>query len=60
MNEIEGMGVNYLNGIKVSVFMYAHDLVLLSQNESGFQHGINMLNSFCTENILMIDTNKAN
>ena len=60
MNEIEGMSVNYINGIKVSVLMYSDDLMLLSQTKNGFQHGINMLNSFCTENILIIDTNKAN
>ena len=47
MNVTEGMGVN-INGVKVSVLMYADDLVLLSQIEDGLQRGINVLHRFCT------------
>ena len=49
MNEIEGMGVS-INGVMVSVLMYADDLVLLAQTEAGLQRGINALHSFCIEN----------
>ena len=41
MNAIEGMGVN-INGVKVSVLMYADDLVLLPQTEDGLQRGIKL------------------
>ena len=51
MNVTECMGVN-INGVKVSVLMYADDLVLLSQTEDGLQRGINTLYIFCTENFL--------
>ena len=51
MIAIEGMCVN-INGVKVSVLIYAEDLVLLSQTEDGLQRGINELHSFCTENNL--------
>ena len=36
MNVTEGMGVN-INGVKVSVLMYADDLVLLSQTKDGLK-----------------------
>ena len=44
MNEIEGMGVS-INGVMVSVLMYADDLVLLAQTEAGLQRGINALHN---------------
>ena len=53
------MGVN-INGVKVSVLMYADDLVLPSQTEDGPQRGINALHSFCTENNLTVNTSKSN
>ena len=57
MNAVEGMCVN-INGVKVSVLMYADDLVLLIQTEDGLQRGINELHvhSFCTENDLPVNT----
>ena len=58
MNVIEGMGVN-INGVNVSVLMYAGDLVLLSKTEDGLQRGINALHSFCTENNLTVNTSKS-
>ena len=58
MNAIDGMGVN-INGVMVSVLMYADDLVLLSQTEDGLQRGINELHSFCTENDLTVNTSKS-
>ena len=57
MNAIEGMGVN-INGVKVSVLMYADDLVLLSQTEDELQH-INELHSFCTESDLTVNISKS-
>ena len=58
MNAIEGMGVK-INGVKVSVLMYADDLVLLSQTEDRLQRGINALHSFCTENNITVNTSKS-
>ena len=58
MNAIEGMRVNII-GVKVSVLMYADDLVLLSQTEDRLQRGINALHSFCTENDLTVNTSKC-
>ena len=58
MNEIEGMDVN-INGMKISILMYAGDLVLLSQTENGLQRGINALHSFCIENNLTVNTSKC-
>ena len=58
MNVTEGMGVN-INGVKVSVLMYADDLVLLSQTKDGLQRGINVLHRFCTENNLTVNTSKS-
>ena len=58
INAIEGMGVN-INGVKLSVLMYADDLVLLSQTEDGLQRGINELHSFCTEHALTVNTSKS-
>ena len=58
MNAIEDMGVN-INGVKVSVLIYADDLVLLSQTEDGLQRGINELHSFCAEDKLTLNTLKS-
>ena len=58
INAIECMGVN-INEVKVSVLMYADDLVLLSQTEDGLQCGINALHIFCTENNLKVNTSKS-
>ena len=51
MNDVDEMGV-YLNGVKVSVIMYADDLVLISQTKHGLQLGMNVSNiahSKCNE-----------
>ena len=59
MNAIEaGHGMN-INGVTVSVHMYADDLVLLSQTEDGLQCGINVFHKFCTENNLTFNTSKS-
>ena len=55
MNDIEGMSVS-INGVIVSVLMYADDLVLLAPTEAGLQRGINALHSFCIENNLTVNT----
>ena len=59
MNVIDGIDVN-INGVKVSVLMYADDLVLLSHTKNELQRGINALYSFCSENILQLTQAKAN
>ena len=51
MNSIEEMGV-YTNGVKVSVIMYADDLVLIAKNRHGLQLGMNALHEYCVQNDL--------
>ena len=58
MNDIDEMGV-YLNGVKVSVIMYADDLVLISKTKHGLQIGMNALYEFCSANTLTVNTNKS-
>ena len=58
MIDIEGMGVS-INGVMVSVLMYADDLVLLAQTDAGLQRDINALHSFCIENNLTVNTGKS-
>ena len=57
MNVVDEMGV-YLNGVKVSVIMYADDLVLISKTKHGLQLGMNALYEFCSANTLRVNTNK--
>ena len=58
MNDVDEMGV-YLNGVKVSVIMYADDLVLISQTKHGLQLDMNALYEFCSANTLTVNTNKS-
>ena len=48
MNNVDEMGV-YLNGVKVSVIMYADYLVLISKTKHGLQLSINALISFAQQ-----------
>ena len=58
MNSIEEMGV-YTNGVKVSVKMYADDLVLIAKNRHGLQLGMNALHEYCVQNDLTVNTSKS-
>ena len=58
MNHVDEMDV-YLSGVKVSVIMYADDLVLISKTEHGLQLGVNALYKICSENTLTVKTNKS-
>ena len=58
MNDVDEMGV-YLNGVKVSVIMYADDLVIISKTKHGLQLGMNALYEFCSANTLTVNTNKS-
>ena len=58
MNNVDEMGV-YLNGVKVSVIMYANDLVIISKTKHGLQLGMNALYKFCSTNTLTVNTNKS-
>ena len=58
MNNIDEMGV-HVNGVKISVIMYADDLVLIAKNKHGLQLGINALYEYCMENDLTVNTNKS-
>ena len=52
------MGV-YINGVKVSVIMYADDLVLIAKNRHGLQLGMNALHNYCVQNDLTVNTLKS-
>ena len=43
------MGVHG-NGVKISVIMYADDLVLIAKDKHGLQLGMNVLYEYCIEN----------
>ena len=58
MNDIDEIGV-YLNGVKVSVIMYADDIVLISKTKHVLQLGMNALYEFCSANTLTVNTNKS-
>ena len=58
MNNVDEMGV-HVNGVKISVIMYADDLVLIAKNKHGLQLGMNGLYEYCMENDLTLNTNKS-
>ena len=59
MNNIEEMGV-YVNNVKVSVILYADDLmVLIAKNRHGLQLGMNALLEYCVQNDLTVNTLKS-
>ena len=58
MNNIDEMGV-HVNGVKISVIMYADDLVFIAKNKHGLQLGMNALYEYCMENDLTVNTNKS-
>ena len=58
MNNIDEMGV-HVNGVNISVIMYANDLVLIAKDKHGLQLGMNVLCEYCMENDLTVNTNKS-
>ena len=56
MNNIDEMGV-HVNGVKISVIMYADDLVLIAKNKHGLQLCMNALYQYCMEKDLTVNTN---
>ena len=48
-----------LNNIHFNHFLYADDLVLISETPSGLQHCVDALQSFCSEWSLTVNTNKT-
>ena len=55
MNDVDGLMGVYLNGVKVSVIMYADDLVLISKTKHGLQLGMNAHYEFCSANTLTMN-----
>ena len=49
----------YVNGLKVSVIMYADDLVLIAINRHGLLLGRNALHEYCVQNDLTVNTLKS-
>ena len=57
INEINEMGVT-MNGKKISLLIYADDLVLISRNSDGLQKGLGALKLFCESRQLIVNTEK--
>ena len=58
MNTIPSMGV-FVGDCKISVLIYADDLVLCSVTSDGLQAGVNALHELCMINHLTVNTAKS-
>ena len=58
INAIKEMGVT-MNGQKISLLIYADDLVLINRSSDGLQKGLDALKQFCETRQLMVNTNKT-
>ena len=58
VNNIDEMGV-HVSGVKISVIMYADDLVVIAKDKHDLQLGMNALYGYCMENDLTVNTNKG-
>ena len=58
INEINEMGAT-MNGKKMSLLIYADDLVLISRSSDGLQKGLNALKLFCESRQLIVNTEKS-
>ena len=58
INEINEMGVT-MNGKKISLLIYADDLVLISRSSDGLQKGLDALELFCESRQLIVNTEKS-
>ena len=52
-------GSVFLSNKKISSLLYADDLVLISDSEQGLQNKLNILNDYCNEWCLKVNTNKT-
>ena len=52
------MGVT-MNGKKISLLIYADDLVLISRSSDGLQKGLDALKLFCESRQLIVNTEKS-
>ena len=59
INEINEMGVT-MNGKKISLLIYADDLVLISRSSDALQKGLDALELFCGSRQLIVNTEKVN
>ena len=59
INEINEMGVT-MNGKKISLLIYADDLVLISRSSDALQKGLDALELFCESRQLIVNTEKVN
>ena len=58
INEINEMGVT-MNGKKISLLIYADDLVLISRSSDGLQKGLDALELFCESRHLIVNTENS-
>ncbi len=54
-----GQGAPQLLDTKVSILLYADDIVLLSRSPSGLQHRLDILQLFCCEKLLTVNMSKT-
>ena len=52
------MGVT-MNGTRISLLIYADDLVLISRSSNGLQKDLDALKLFCESRQLMVNTDKS-
>ena len=52
------MGVT-MNGTRISLLIYADDLVLISKSSDGLQKDLDALKLFCESRQLMVNTDKS-
>lgn len=55
-----GMGIDIEDGEKLSILLFADDIVLLASNERDLQEMLNCLSNWCNENKMTINVKKSN
>lgn len=55
INGFKGVDIGML---KLFVLLYADDIVILSETENGFQHGLKFLEDYCDRWKLQVNVNK--
>ena len=55
-----GLGINIGNDNKLSILMYADDVVLLAENEHDLQTMLNTLSEWCNTNKMSVNMSKSN
>ena len=57
--KVVGEGVD-IGGEKLCLLLYADDIVLISDSESGQQNMLNIMSIWCKENAMVVNVHKSN